>query len=497
MEKNPYKKLGGQTLIYGLGTVVPRILNYVILTVYYTRKLEVQEFGIITELYAYISVFIVVLTYGMETGYFKFSIDADRNKLFSTSSLSLIFSSLFFIIIGFFAAQSIAGFIGYVNFPEYIRWALIIVALDAVTSIFIAKLRIEEKIYKFVKIQLFNVLLTVVLVVFFLELLPKYAKSFNGQYFFLGAYRTKVYFIFLANFLASIIRLLILFTEYRNVKIRFDFHLLKAILVYSLPLLAVQLSGILNESMDRILLRYFLPSNADKLYQLGIYGANFRIAMLMTLFIQMFRYAADPFYFSNYKSENAKSIYAEVMKYFIIFCMIIFLIVMLYIDAFKYLVDKKFHEGIRIVPLVLFSSVLTGIIFNLSIWYKLSSKTYYGIYIIGSGTVMSIILNAIFIPRLGYYGCALTRLISAIIMVLMSYFIGQRFYKIDYDLKRIIVYTLLAISIYFITDLTTLDNIYFNMIKNTILLLPFIYYVNKREKLTQIFIKRDGNSNSK
>ncbi len=489
MKDNPYKKLGGQTLIYGLGTIVPRILNYVILTVYYTRRLEVQEFGIITELYAYISVFMVLMTYGLETGYFRFSIDTDGNRLFSTTSFSLLISSAGFIIIGYIFSGRIANLLDYGNHPEYLRWAFIIVGLDAVTSLFIAKLRIEERIYKFVVVQILNVLITIVFVIFFLELLPGLLQSSNSMTKILGSYRTKVYYIFLANFLASFVRLIILFTEYRKIKFSFDRKLLQKILIYSLPLLAVQLSGIINESIDRILLRQFLPKNMDSLYELGIYGANFRIAMLMTLFIQMFRYAADPFYFTNYKSDNAKTIYADVMRYFVLFCMVIFLMVMLYIDIFKLLVDQKFHSGIRIVPIVLYAAVLNGLVFNLSIWYKLSSKTYYGIVIIGSGALLTILLNAVLIPSLGYYGCAITRLASNAVMVILSYVIGQRFFKIDYEVKKILLYMVLTGFIYAFSELTKIENMYYNMIKNTLLFLPFIYYIGKREKLIKIFIR--------
>lgn len=486
---NPYKKLGGQTIIYGLGTMVPRLLNYLILTAYYTRELAVQEFGIFTELYAYISIFIVVLTFGMETGYFKFSVDNDKKNLFSTSVIALSIGSLLFIALVFLFINNIASFLEYEKYKVLIKWAVLIVGIDSVTNLFIARLRIEENIKRFVFIQILNVALTIILVLFFLELLPNLDINSGNQLF--GTYKGKVYYILIANLAASIIRLLILFLkEIKNIKFNIDKNLLKQLLVYSLPLLLAQLSGIFNESLDRILLRHFLPDNYDKLYELGIYGANLRIAVLMTLFIQMFRYAAEPFYFSYYKEKDSKRMYAEILKFFVIFCMIIFLLVLLYLDFFKFFIDKKFHEGLKIVPIMLFASFLTGIIFNLSIWYKLNKKTYYGIYIIGSGALLTIVMNIFLIPKYGYLGCAITHLVSNIFMVIISYIWGQRFYEIPYPMKKIILYCFLAIVIYFVGLLINTNNLFVDTIVNTILFIIFILYVNKKEKLINTFIKK-------
>ena len=261
MIENPYRKLGGQTIIYGLGTIVPRLLNYVILTIYYTRKLEVQEYGIITELYAYIAIFLVILTYGMETGYFKFSINKNHNTLFSTSVITLFSTSVIFIISGMLLSVRISGWMQYEKFPEYIRWAILIVGIDAFTNIFIAKLRIEERLSKFVFVQLLNVLMTILLVIFFLEVIPKWSLHYhNNPLIDIINGFSKVYLIFLANFISSAIRLIILLFELKNIKIEFDKSLIKEILLYSLPLLVAQLSGIFNETLDRILLRHFLPA---------------------------------------------------------------------------------------------------------------------------------------------------------------------------------------------------------------------------------------------
>jgi O-antigen/teichoic acid export membrane protein len=491
MNENPYRKLGGQTLIYGLGTIVPRLLNYVILTIYYTRKLEVQEYGIITELYAYIAIFLVILTYGMETGYFKFYIHKNHNTLFSSTVITLFISSAFFILFGLALSGKISRWIQYENYPEYVRWAIVIVSIDAFTNIFIAKIRIEEKLKKFVINQLLNVIMTVVLVIFFLEIIPKLSAKMSKSLIinYIGGF-SKIYLIFLANFISSGIRLIILLFELKNIKIEFDKNLVKEILLYSLPLLIAQLSGIFNETVDRILLRHFLPANIDKLYEIGIYGANYRIAMIMTIFIQMFRYAADPFYFKSYHQKNSKKLYADVFKYFAIFCLIIFLLIMLYIDYFKFFIDRKFHSGLYIVPIILISSFLTGVLFNLNVWYRLTGKTYYGIVIIGSGAVITIILNALLIPRLGYYGCALTHLVSTVVMIFISYMQGKRFYPVPYEIKTIFIYMMIAFAVFAAAKYSASENLIINTIKNSLLFFGFLIFVTKRESLIKIFIKQ-------
>ena len=491
MIENPYRKLGGQTIIYGLGTIVPRLLNYVILTIYYTRKLEVQEYGIITELYAYISIFLVILTYGMETGYFKFYITKNHNTLFSTAVITLFSTSVIFIIAGMLFSGRISEWIQYERFPEYIRWAVAIVGIDAFTNIFIAKLRIEERLKKFVIIQLLNVLMTILLVIFFLEVVPSWSERYHDNSFigFMNGF-SKVYFIFLANFISSAIRLIILLFELKNIKIEFDKGLIKVVLLYSLPLLIAQLSGIFNETLDRILLRHFLPENIDKLYEIGIYGANYRIAMIMTIFIQMFRYAADPFYFKNYKQKESKILYADVFKYFAIFCIFIFLMVMLYINFFKFFIDSKFHSGIFIVPIILVSSFLTGILFNLNVWYRLTGKTYYGIYIIGSGALITIILNTLLIPGLGYFGCAITHLVSTFVMILISYAYGKKIFPVPYALKTIFFYILIAAMVFGVSKCFESKNIIINTVKNSFLFFAFLFFIIKREGLIKIFISR-------
>lgn len=488
---NIYKKLGGQTLIYGLGNIIPRMLNYAILTSYFTYKFSVEQYGIITELYAYVSVLLVILTYGMETGLFKFSTDDKKNlnKVFNNCFLSVISTSIIFIIIVLLLYKRIASIIYYEKNPEYIALLGITVAIDAITAIIFAKIRIEERIKKFAIIKVLNVCINICLVLFFLEIMPKVKIITQLGFYEQYLKNIQIGYVFIANLITSVIILFLLINEYKNVELKIDKKLIISILKYSLPLLIVGLAGMINESIERILLRFFLPDNFNKLYEIGIYGANYRIALLMTIFIQMFRYAAEPFFFLNYNNENAKRIYADVFKYFLIFCLIIFLFVSMYIDILKYFISKKFHSGLNIVSIVLVANMILGLLFNVNMWYKLTGKTYYGIIITGIGALLTVILNIIFIPKYSYVACAWVHLISNTIMFIITYLLGNKYYKIDYNFKRIAEILIVSLLTYLIFILLKSDNISKNIIIATVLISIFLFYCQKREKLFSIFIK--------
>jgi O-antigen/teichoic acid export membrane protein len=495
---NPYKKLGGQTLIYGLGSIIPRFLNYAILTPYYTYKFQVREYGIITELYAYMAVLIVILTYGLETGYFKFTADKEKSgDIFTTSAISLFATSSLFVVLVFIFVNKISGLMGYNNRPEYIKWLAVIIALDAFTSIFYAKLRMEEKVMKFAVFKILGVIVNIVLILFFLEIMP-YISRTHGSNWMNSIYNKNigVGYVLIANMLASILICFILLVDLKKIVLKFNTKLYGSILKYSFPLLMAGLAGILNETIDRILLRHFLVQGYDKLYEIGIYGANYKIAVFMTIFIQMFRFAADPFFFSNYKKKNANEVFGNILKYFVIFCLIIFLFIVLYIDIIKYFISPKFHEGLSIVPVVLFANILLGMSFNISFWYKLSGKTQYAVLIVGTGAIITIILNIIFIPRYSYKACAYSHLISNFVMLVFSYLLGRELYRIEYDIKRILFYILLGLGIYFVNIMVKTDNLLYNIIIGSALFIPFVYFVERKEKLASIFLKGYEDKNS-
>ncbi len=489
---NPYKKLGGQALIYGLGNIVPRVLNYAVLTFYYTRKFQPETYGIITELYAYVAILMVVLTYGMETGLFRFSTDKqDRNKAYSSVLGSVITTSFVFAVVVYIFRKSIAELIGYNGNPEYIVYLGWILALDAVCAIVFARLRIENKVRRFAIIKIFNVVTTVFFVFLFLEIIPSlplFADNKWYQQYFAGI---GVGYVFLANLIASFLVLVVQLPDLRSVKIYIDWSLLKKILFYSLPLLISGLAGIFNESIDRILLRKFSAENMNSLYELGIYGANYRIAVIMTIFVQMFRYAAEPFFFNMSNNRNATVVYANVLKYFTIFLMTIFLGVALGIDFFKLFIDPDYYEGLGIVPVVLMANVLVGLLFNVNMWYKLSGHTMYGVYITGIGAFLTIALNIVFIPYYGYYACAWIHLITNGVMLILTYYYGQKIFKINYDLLRIGQFITIGLILYFLGYLIKTEIALINMAVAVVIVGIYFIYCNKKENLVGIFIKKN------
>jgi O-antigen/teichoic acid export membrane protein len=486
---NPYKSLGSQSLIYGLGNIVPRFLNYAVLTVYYTRRFTPGTYGVITELYAYVAILMVILTYGMETGLFKFSINNNnRGVAYSSILISVITTSVFFIVLMIFFKSPIAHLIGYKNNPEYIVFLALILAIDAVSAIIFAKLRIENRARRFAIIKIVNVLSTIFFVFLFLEIFP---HVFSNSLLYKEHFKNiEVGYVFIANLLSSILVLLMLIGDLSGIKFILDINLLKKILGYSVPLLVAGLAGIFNETVDRILLKNLTPDKENALYELGIYGANYRIAVLMTIFVQMFRYAAEPFFFNYYGKEDSKKIYSNVLKYFTIFLMILFLGVGLCLDLFKLFIHSSYHEGLGIVPVVLFANVLVGLLFNVNMWYKLSGNTIYGVYITGLGAVITIILNIIFIPVYGYYACAWIHVLANGVMLIITYYTGQKHFKIQYDVKSIGIYLLLGIVLYIIGRLIETNVGWLNVLTGLVIVCIYVLYVNKKDHLINIFLSR-------
>jgi O-antigen/teichoic acid export membrane protein len=485
---NHYRKLGGQTLVYGLGNIVPRILNYAVLTVYYTRRFSVQEYGMITELYAYVAVFMVLLTYGMETGLFKFSSgNYDRDKVYTTTLISVVCTSLTFLGFVQFFRKPIAGAIGYAGNPEYIFYLGLALSMDAIGAILFAKLRIENRIRRFAMLKIFNVLITIFFVFLFLEIFPAVRFLTECTWYKLYLKEIEVGYVFIANALASLSVLIFLLKDLKNVQLVWKRSILMPMLAYSVPLLLSGLAGIFNETIDRIIMRGLLPQGRDPLYELGIYGANYRIAVLMTIVIQMFRYAAEPFFFNVYKELDAKVIYANVLKYFTIILMAVFLLVSVGIDFFKYFIDREYHEGLGIVPIVLLANVMIGLLFNVNMWYKLTGKTMYGVYITGIGALIAVLGNVIFIPLYGYKACAWIHLVSNFIMVWMTFWYGQKYYPIHYDLHAIGIYIGTAIGLYGLWTLLRNENDFFNLTIGAIFVMVYLFFCNHREKLFVIF----------
>lgn len=476
MAGNPIKRLAGETAIYGLGTIIPRLLNY-FLVPFYTRVFQQDAYGQITELYAWVGIIMVFLTYGMETAFFRFAeLEKDPKKVFNTATSALLITSISFIALISLFLGDVSAAIEYQGHQEYIILLGIVVAIDAFTSLPFAYLRYKNKARRFSLIKILSVVLNVTLNIFFIVILPKLSiSSLQGIKAFEGDNR--IVFVFLANLFSSAFSLLLLLPEIRDFKIRIDRVLLKKMLSYGLPILIVGIGVMINEVADKILLKYFLVDKATAHAQIGIYGANYKLAILMMLFIQMFRYAAEPFFFRESGKKDAKEIYSKVMTYFVIFTWMIFLGVTLYIDIFKYFIGPNFWQGLVIVPIVLVAKLFLGIFYNLSVWYKLTNKTLYGAVIALTGAFITIALNVYLIPKIGYIGSAWANFICYLSMMLISFFWGRKIYKVDYNLVKIFLYSGLAIGLYFLSRViqVKIDAVHFLI--NTLLLSTFIFAV--------------------
>jgi O-antigen/teichoic acid export membrane protein len=475
---HPLKKLFGQTAVYGFGTVVPRLLNYVLLTPFFTRVFEVGEYGVVTELYAYVVFLMIILTYGLETGFFRFAqVKKNIDDVFSTSLISLIFTSgIFILLLGVFS-NDIANIIGYSSNPEYVIWIGLIVGIDATMAIPFARLRWENKALKFAIIKIAGVIINIGLNFLFLYFIPRSGSSMPLWMERIYSPSIGVGYVFISNLIASGFTLILLLGTISKVRINFNLSLWKDMLKYSYPLLISGLAGTVNEALDRVLLKHLIPDQVHALEQLGIYGANYKIAVLMTLFIQMFRYASEPFYFGQADKKNAIPLFATVMKYFVLAGLCIFLMVSFYIEIFKYFIGSNFHEGLKIVPIILFANLLLGVFFNLSIWYKLNNLTKYGAIITLIGAGITFIINWFLIPVYGYIASAWAHVACYGSMVLISWFLGRKFYPVPYQVLRILAYILVALILYGLAAVSKTEGTLIEILKNTVLLAVFIIIV--------------------
>ena len=482
------RKLVGQTAIYGLGTIVPRFLNYALLTPFYTRVFNTGEYGIVTELYAYMVVLLVILTYGMETGYFRFASKENQpQKVYSTALGSILITSSLFILAIILFNQQIADVMEYSDNKEYILLFSLIITIDACTAIPFAKLRREEKGFKFAMIKIVNVVVIIGLALFFYVLAPKiYSKAPDGVISLIYSPEVGVGYVFIANLAGSIVTIILLLPEIIGIRVIIDKILWKKMIKYSFPLLIVGLAGTINDVVDKIVLKYLLTDQSTAMNQLGIYGANYKIGVIMALFIQMFRYAFEPFAFANSNKKNAREIYAVVMKYFVLFGLFIFLGVMFYLDIIvKLLLGKNFivSQALEVVPIILIGYLLYGVFVNLSVWYKINELTKYGALITGVGALVTVVINVSLVPVFGYHASAWAHIACYLIMVIMSYFIGKRFYKIPYETVKILIYFVFGLVLYWVSRKVKTDIDMINLFINTGFLILFIVVVSWKEKI--------------
>ena len=450
---NPLKKLAGQTGIYGLG-IIARFFNYLLVPLH-TFYFTTDQYGIVTEMYAYVAFLVVLLTYGMETSFFRFSTkkEHDPKRVFSTIWISVIISSLIFMFTAIHFNLPISEWLKYPNNKEYVTWFAIIVGLDAISSIPMARLRALNKPIKFAFINLINIAVNIFFNVFFIWYCMGNFQAGNSNSLIDAVYipTIGVGYVFIANLIASSVKLLLLSPVLAKIKIVFDLDLWKKILPYALPILIAGLAGIANESIDRILIKNLLWNSKGELEtmsQLGIYGANYKMGIIVYLFLQALRYAAEPFYFNYENRENAKEVFAQILKWVVIILSLIILVVILYLDLFKYFISNEtYWVGLHIVPIILFAYLALGIYQNQSIWFKLTDKTSWGIVFTVIGAFVTISLNLVLIPRIGYTGAAWATLACYSTMAVVSMIIGQKKFYVPYDFGRMALYIIITILI--------------------------------------------------
>jgi O-antigen/teichoic acid export membrane protein len=483
---NPLKKLAGQTAIYGLSSIVPRFLNYFLVPIY-ASVFSPESYGIVADLYGLVVILNIILTYGMETAYFWFSKnESDSDKVYSTALISLFSSSILFVLVTIIFSQPIALLLDYPNNPEYIWWFGFIIASDALCSIPFVKLRKENKAIRFASIKISSVVINILLNVLFLIVFPKLVKSGFHIPKILYNPNIGVGYIFIANIISSLATLVFLFKDF-YIKFIFDKALLIKMLKYSLPLLVAGLAGSVNDVIDRQFLKYTLPEGVNAMEQLGIYFANMKIAVILIVFIQTFRFAAEPFFFNYEKEKDSKTVFADIMKYFVLFCLVIFIGTLANLQIIKYFIpNESYWVGLNVVPIILLANLFVGIYINLSIWYKLSGKTMYGAYIIVIGSLITILLNFIFVSKYGYMASAYARLICYVVMTVICFVLGQKYYKIPYDVKKIVLYFVLAIIAIVPFYATKNLSIVMQLVINNVALLLFVLFIIKAENLTPI-----------
>lgn len=488
---NEIRTLAKQTAIYGFGTIVPRFLNYGIMTFFYTRFFDKAEYGVVTELYAWMVLLLIVLTYGMETGFFRFAQKReDSEKVYSTALISLFVTSSLFLVVANLFITPFSALLNYSGNQDYIRLFAAIVAIDAFTAIPFAWLRKENRPVLFSMIKIANVIVTIGAVLFLLLVAPGIYEKSNGWFRKVYDPDYRVGYVFVANLAGSIATLIILLPVILKARPVLDTAIWKRITGYSFPLLIAGLSGSLNDTLDKIILRRMIGEDTG-LATVGEYGAGYKVAVLMALFIQMFRFAAEPFFFERAKHENARESYAYIMKYFIITMLIIYLVMNMYISGFQLIIGKSFRDAIVVVPVISMGYLLYGIYINHSIWYKLNDLTKYGVYITVIGTAVTVLINLLLIPVFGYMASAWAHVASYGLMIVMSFLFAERHYKINYNMIQIVPYFIIALGMVVFSRLYKYESIIGELIINTILIAAFIVYAQYRDKLITLLFRRD------
>lgn len=471
------KSLAKDTAIYGLSSIIGRFLNWLLVPLY-THIFTDGEYGVVTNLYAYVALTLIVLTYGMETGFFRFVNREDCKdpmKVYSTSLISLAVTSTLFICAVFAFLGPLSRALDCADHPDYVWMMAVAVGVDAFTAIPFSYLRYRRQPIKFAVLKCVNIGLNIGLNLLFL------LCFYNPEY--------GVGYIFLANMIASLAVLPLLWRELTGFKWRMDAALLRRMLRYSFPLLILGIAGIMNQNLDKILFPFLVADKAEGMAQLGIYGACCKVALVMMMFTQAFRFAYEPFIFAKNREAGGDKLqaYSDAMKFFVIFAMVIFLGVMFYMPILQNFIAPDFRSGLKVVPIIMIADVFFGVFFNLSLWYKLTDKTIWGTWFSLLGLAVTIGLNVLLVPRIGYMGCAWTSFACYGVMMVASYFVGRAKHPLRYPVGRIAAYFAGAIILYVLGELATIDGSpWMTMALRTPLLLVYLFAVLKFERIPLI-----------
>ncbi|MDR1331617.1 MAG: oligosaccharide flippase family protein [Tannerella sp.] len=501
------KRLAKDTAIYGLSSIVGRFLNWMMVPLY-TRVLVggTKDFGTVTNLYGWTALLLVLLCYGMETGLFRFISKKEEERpmrVYGTALCSLGFTSALFLAACMLCLQPVSRWLAYADHPEYIGMLAAIVAMDAFCCIPFAYLRYRRKVVRFATIKLINIGLNILLNFFFLVVCPVIYLSYPGLIDWIDRFYRIDYgvgYIFISNMITSALTCLMLLPEIiPGFRAGMDFRVLRQMLAYSFPIMILGIAGILNQTIDKILFPFLLDDRDIATAELGVYGACFKIAVVMVMFVQAFRYAYEPFVFARNRGDDNRKAYAEAMKYFIIFSWIIFLGVAFYLDdVLKYFVDAKFYPGLKVVPVVMFGELCFGIYFNLSVWYKLTDRTIWGALFSVVGCILTFVIIVCFVPGYSYIACAWASVASNATMMALSYLVGRKKYPVAYDVRSALFYSLLAAGLFAAGTCLRVEPAWLRLLYRSVLWLLFVGTVVGRDlPLSELpyagrFFKRTG-----
>lgn len=473
-----------ETAIYGASSIIGKFLNWLLVPMYSYVLAGSGEYGIVTNLYAWSALVIVIITYGMETGFFRFASrqEENANRVYSTALTSIAGSSLILAVLAVVFRDGLAGLVNCGASAEIVAMLAVTVAIDAFDSIPFAYLRYKKRPIRFAVLKLLMIAVNILMNVFFLVVCPWLERRGMGSaisWFWRADYG--VGYIFVSNLISTLTVTLLLLPTILEARFDFSARLLRRMLGYSLPIMLLGVVGIMNQTLDKIIFPIVYPDKVAAMSELGIYGACFKVAMIMMMFTNAFRYAYEPFVFQKYGTRNCKESYSDAMKYYIIAALMIFLAMVYYMDILQYLLAPEYRIGLRVVPLVLVSYLFQGVVYNLALWYKLVDKTYWGAIISAVGCVVSLAVQIWLIPRYSYWACVYGAVLCYFVMMLMSYFLGRKYYPVDYQLRRVAMYVVLAAALWALGTFVPVGNFWLRMIYRTVLLAIFVAVVIKKD----------------